>query len=485
MNRLRWLARIGTFIGLFWLHAASFPSAHGGDWTQFRGPGRHNVTAESGWGTDWPEAGPPLLWTAEVGNGNGTVVVAGTNILIQGCLIVVNPEAAPIGDLRGQEAGELKGKKAKHREVLSCLDVDTGNIRWQYEIHPQVVVSYNSPHATPSIDGKHVFLHGQLGVLACLDVTSGKEAWRRDLVSDLGVSVKKYGASSSPLVTSNAVYIIDGTDKTRAVGVYAFDRRTGTNLWGTVYEIGGQNPHGSPLRATVDGRDTILCHLGEAAVGLHPETGRELWNLDYMETYPECKLGRCYSSESWPMVMPDGLIVDRIWNDVPGRGGDDKSIGSLGRTVAFRVHDGAVVVEWENPKVSYHFLGNQVWEGYLYGFNMRAAPGEKKGPNGLLVCLDLRDGRVMWQSDEWSLPGVKEAVPKWRRDACPTMLIADGKMIINDGIELILGECSPQGFRRLSGFAVDLTAWSSPVLANGRLYVRGGSTLRCYDLQLR
>jgi len=481
-------AKLTAMLVTLWLAVAA--GAAGEDWTQFRGPGRQNATAETGWLRDWPEEGPPLAWTAEVGSGNGTVAVTtdpalpgGGLAYIQGCLRVADPESAPVGDLRGQEAGELKGKKASNREMLSCVEVSTGKVRWQYELHPQVVISYNSPHATPSIHGARVYGHGQLGVLACVHAAGGEEIWRRNLVEDHGTSVKKYGAAGSPLVTEEIVYVIEGAKAQKAVGVYAFDKDTGSAAWQAVYDIGGQNPHGSPLLATVDGRATILCHLGEAAVGLDPQSGAELWKLDYMEEFPECKGGRVYSSESYPMVMPDGLIVDRIWNDVPAAGQENRSAGSFGRTVGFRVRDGKAEVVWQNTDVSAYFLGNQIWDGHLYCFNNRTTSKAYTWARNRLTCLDLKDGQVRWMSEDWPLPGVKEAAKKWERNHEPTILVADGVMIINDGLELVVARCSPEGCEHLGGFTVRLTAYSSPVLADGRLFVRGGRDLHCYDLR--
>jgi hypothetical protein len=44
------------------------------DWFQWRGPNRNSATPEV-MATDWPEGGPPKLWSAKVGGGCGCVVV--------------------------------------------------------------------------------------------------------------------------------------------------------------------------------------------------------------------------------------------------------------------------------------------------------------------------------------------------------------------------------------------------------------------------
>ena len=48
------------------------------DWLQWRGPGRANLSVETGLYTQWSEDGPPLAWMAEdLGSGYASVTVAG------------------------------------------------------------------------------------------------------------------------------------------------------------------------------------------------------------------------------------------------------------------------------------------------------------------------------------------------------------------------------------------------------------------------
>jgi hypothetical protein len=45
----------------------SFCSA--GDWPDWRGPNRDDISTETGWIAPWPAQGPPILWRKDLGNG--------------------------------------------------------------------------------------------------------------------------------------------------------------------------------------------------------------------------------------------------------------------------------------------------------------------------------------------------------------------------------------------------------------------------------
>ena len=45
------------------------PALLAADWPQFQGPGRSGISPETGLARSWPEGGPKVLWTVEVGEG--------------------------------------------------------------------------------------------------------------------------------------------------------------------------------------------------------------------------------------------------------------------------------------------------------------------------------------------------------------------------------------------------------------------------------
>jgi outer membrane protein assembly factor BamB/Ca2+-binding EF-hand superfamily protein len=64
--------------------SAEVPSGPG-DWPQWRGPNRTNLSTETGLAREWPEAGPPLLWQVDsVGVGYSSLAVKDGLIVTQG-----------------------------------------------------------------------------------------------------------------------------------------------------------------------------------------------------------------------------------------------------------------------------------------------------------------------------------------------------------------------------------------------------------------
>ncbi|HKB38137.1 MAG TPA: PQQ-binding-like beta-propeller repeat protein, partial [Gemmataceae bacterium] len=154
------------------------------DWPQWRGPHRDAVAPGEGLLTDWPESGPPVLWTADGGEGFSSLAIAGGRLftLVQD------------GD----------------NEVVLCLDAEKGRRLWRFPYPSRFTRDGVGPRATPTVAGKHVYTLGARGHLYCLEVATGKEVWHRDLCSYLGAPLPTWGFSCSPLVDGDLLLLHTG-----------------------------------------------------------------------------------------------------------------------------------------------------------------------------------------------------------------------------------------------------------------------------------
>ena len=111
-------------------------------------------------------------------------------------------------------------------------------------------------------------------------------------------------------------------------------------------------------------------------------------------------------------------------------------------------------------------------DGYLYG-----ATGGNDG--GALMCLDFQTGKVLWDR--------RESVGRREKGS---LALADGLLYyrMEDGT-IALIEPNPKQYTERGRFQqpnrTSLPAWSHPVVANGKLYVRDQDVLFCYDVKAK
>src|SRR6185295_15284508 len=191
------------------------------DWPQYRGPNRDDVSAEKGLLQQWPEKGPPLLWTfSNAGVGlSGPAVVGGRFYTLGG---------------RGET------------EFLIALDVDklkdgAPAEAWAVKIGPLFDFKTNNwssgPSSTPTVDGDAVYALGGNGDLVCVAATDGKERWRLNLPGQLEAEVNPIGGGPaklgwgftwSPLIEGSHLICLPGGPKGT---VAALEKKTGRVVW--------------------------------------------------------------------------------------------------------------------------------------------------------------------------------------------------------------------------------------------------------------
>lgn len=128
---------------------------------------------------------------------------------------------------------------------------------------------------------------------------------------------------------------------------------------------------------------------------------------------------------------------------------------------------------WSSRNIQNHHGGVVLIDGALYGAN-----GGNGG--GYLVCLDFKTGEVLWN----------ERDPDKRRVRKGSVAVADGRIYYRtEKGELILIEPKKSGYVERGRFQqpdrTSKPAWSHPVIANGKLYVRDQDTLFCYNVKAK
>ena len=150
------------------------------EWPQFRGPGARGVADDPRLPHTWSTT-DNVVWTTPVpGTGWSSPVVWGDSIFLTSVVRTAEGEPPRPGLYLGGERGIPRDR---HRWMLYAIDWNTGNIRWEQQLHASVPgaprhLKNSYASETPVTDGERVYVSlGQLGVFA-FDM-DGAPLWSR------------------------------------------------------------------------------------------------------------------------------------------------------------------------------------------------------------------------------------------------------------------------------------------------------------------
>lgn len=392
-------------------------TASADDWPGFLGPRRDGISRERNLASSWPAEGPRVLWKADVGEGyGGASIMAGRVYILD----------------------RVPGKQ----DVYRAFDLTTGRELWRYAYDAPGQVSYPGSKSTPTADEARLYGVGPYGHFHCLDKSDGRVLWTKNLLSDYGSQTPRYGFSQAPLLRGRAVIV---APQARQVGVTAFDRLTGEELWrsGPIGELG----YGSPFLTTLDGVEQIVMLSQDQVTGLDPDSGRILW------TRPNAP---CRRRVTDPTPLGDGRF---FLSGGYGAGSQMFRVQREGQ--AWKVVD-----LYHTDKAGSQCQHVILSDGLLY-----LNSNDKRGG---LMCLDP-DGTIRWQT------GTKPSFD------IGNVLLADGKLIALDGATgvLRLVAADPAGYKELAAAKLldGKNLWAPMALSDGKLLLRDHKEIKCVDLR--
>ncbi|MEM7391922.1 MAG: PQQ-binding-like beta-propeller repeat protein, partial [Verrucomicrobiota bacterium] len=233
------------------------------DWPQFHGPQRDGLSRVQGLNLDWPEAGPPLLWSM-TGMGKGYSSIS-----------IVDQVAYTMGDRStdGPDAGQY----------LLAFDLEKRRPLWSLRVGD--LHSENQPGArcTPTVDGNRVYALGTSGDLVCANALTGDILWQKNLADAFEgkvMAIWKY--SESPLIDGDKLICTPGGPEAELA---ALNKMTGEVIWTCdVPDIGerGQDGAGysSIVKAEIAGVPHYVQMIGRGVVGVEADTGKFLWGYN-------------------------------------------------------------------------------------------------------------------------------------------------------------------------------------------------------------
>jgi len=239
-----------TLLTIFF-NAALLSSA---DWPQWRGPTRDGQFTGATWPDKLDTNHLKQAWRVELGSSYSGPIVSGERVFTT----------------------ETMDKKF---EVVTAFDRKTGKELWRAQWEGAMTVPFFAKangdwiRATPACDGESLFVAGMRDVLVCLDVQTGKERWLFDFVKKLGVPAPDFGFVCSPLVEGENVYVQAGASFMK------LNKRTGEVVWRTLTDKGGMmgSVFSSPVFAELAGKRQLIVQTREKLAGVDPADGKVLW----------------------------------------------------------------------------------------------------------------------------------------------------------------------------------------------------------------
>jgi outer membrane protein assembly factor BamB len=392
------------------------------DWPHVRGAKYDAISAERGIVESWPEQGPPLLWTFELGQGYSGFVTAGERVFTQ--------------------------FQTRTGQFVICLDAATGYEIWRQRVDwPwQPAGAYPGPYSTPTWSDGRLYYSTPAGTAGCLDAASGREIWSLDVLKKFDGKGTEFGYAATPLVEYGRVILPVGG---KGASVVALDAKDGSVVW----QAGDDQASYCPIYpVTLDGRRLAIGHLRNSLVAHDMASGELLWRKSLSQGYDE--------HSAWPLYAEPNLLMT-----APFRAG--ARLYRLGFSEAGL----DVKAAWGTPELSNDVCSSVLVDGFVYGFDLKQPQTSAHRPSrGRFKCLDFATGKVRWETDQ-----VGQA----------TIVVADGKLILlNDSGTVIVARVNSESYEEFCRAQVleGGLCWTPPALSNERLFVRNQAKAVCLFL---
>jgi len=410
------------------LSAQDSPSA--GEWLQFGGPNRNFTVDTTGLAEEWPEAGPPQIWSRPLGTGHSTI------LFDHGLLYTMYRVGSP-----NERTGPWDAE-----EIVIAMDAGTGETVWEHK-YSSAIQDFGrgaGPHSTPLIVGDRLFSVGSNRNFHALDKKTGEVLWSHDLVAELGSPVLqirpivKSGYACSPIAYEDTVICFVGGP---GQSVVAFRQSDGGVVWKSGHFLISA---ASPLLIDVDDQRQLVFFGGSLITGLDPQTGEVLWAHAH-DAGNDFNLGL-------PLWGDDNILFFSSAYRSGSRAIRLERTGDITTTEEL----------WFSNRIKFQFLNTVRVGDYIYG-----TTGEMK--TAFLTAVDVRTGDSPWRH---------------RGFGQSSLLYADGKLIVltEDG-DLALARATPEGVTVLAQVELFKTrSWTSPTLVGTTLYARDRERIVALDL---
>lgn len=431
------------------------------DWPQYLGPERNSTSPQKGILRSWPETGPEVLWSVNLGIGYGGPVSKDGKVYLLD---------------RNDETGD----------IMRCFELATGKELWSFAYDAAGSVMFPGSRSVPTLDGNFVYSCGPYGDLYCIDINTHKPVWNKNVWTDFGGDKGNEPAGDSqgggggfaprgnfpiwaisqcPLVYGDFLILASQAPE---AGVVAYDKLSGEVVWKTANL--GNETYVSPAVVKIDGADHIVMVTSSTnpigrpndpktpgnVTGIDPLTGKILWNFSGWDCH--ISVPSAVDAGNNKVLVVGGYEHGALMIQVEKMADGSYGAKELFKTVEFG--------DQTKPPVFHN--------GYFY-----AQYGTNNRRDGM-ACMDM-NGQVMWKT---------KRDPDFNKGS---MILAEGLILATDGArKLFLIEPDPTAFKPIASAELLVAApaegmaarfgtqnWAPIALADGKLLMRDQSRMIC------
>lgn len=238
------------------------------DWPAWRGPEQNGVSRETGLIDSWSQDGKNVVWQNEKLGSRSTPIV------LRGKIYTICSD---------------KPGTPEEREKVVCADANTGEILWENKFNvylsdvPKERLGWSCCTADPATG--RIYAMGVCDNFMCLDGETGETLWLHSLNEEYGFLNTYGGRTNTPvifedLVIISAVVIGWGEMSMPAHRYVAFNKETGEAVWFNGTRLRPDDTtYSVPVTTVLGGQAALVFGSGDGGVyAFQPRTGKQIWS---------------------------------------------------------------------------------------------------------------------------------------------------------------------------------------------------------------
>ena len=230
------------------------PSDLPGCWPRFRGADFDNISkANVRLADSWPETGPEILWSVDLGEGHAAPAV------LNGCVYLFDYD------------------ETKRADALRCFSLADGKEIWRRSYGLPAKRNHGLSRTIPAVTKEFIVTVGPRCHVSCVDTKTGEFRWGLDLQQDYGTTEPLWFTGQCPLINDGlAILAPAGPDAL----LMAVDCANGEVVWQTPNPNGWKMSHSSVMPMRICGQEMYVYAAVGGMAGISLD-GKLLWEIPW------------------------------------------------------------------------------------------------------------------------------------------------------------------------------------------------------------